>query len=55
MAPTEVLLFAKDIPIDWPTPYILKQPVALPRGTVLSVASYPAPIRVIASTYRPRK
>jgi hypothetical protein len=52
---TEVLLFAKDIPIDWPTSYILKQPVALPRGTVLSVAAYPAPVRVTVSSYRPRK
>ena len=52
---TEILLFAKDIPIDWPTPYILKEPVALPRGTVLSVAAYPGPVRVTVSSYRARK
>jgi len=37
---TEVLLFARDIPADWPTPYILKSPVALPRGTELSLTAY---------------
>jgi len=49
---TEVLLFAKDIPSDWPTPYILKQPVRLPRGTVLSVTGT---ARSIVSIYRARK
>ena len=49
---TEILLFAKDIPIDWPTPYILKEPVLLPRGTVLSVTGG---VRLTASTYRARK
>src|SRR5262245_60122993 len=36
---TEILLFAKDIPLDWPTPYILKDPVLLPGGTQLSVTA----------------
>jgi hypothetical protein len=49
---TEVLLFAKDIPVDWPTPYILKEPVRLPRGTVLSVTGT---ARSIVSIYRARK
>jgi hypothetical protein len=49
---TEVLLFAKDIPVDWPTPYILKEPVRLPRGTVLSVTGT---IRSTVSIYRARK
>jgi hypothetical protein len=49
---TEILLFAKDIPIDWPTPYILKEPVRLPRGTVLSVSGG---VRVTISTYRARR
>jgi hypothetical protein len=39
---TEILLFAKDLPLDWPTPYILREPVRLPRGTQLSVISYHA-------------
>jgi hypothetical protein len=37
---TEVLLFAKDFSFDWPTPYIFKSPVALPRGSELSVTTY---------------
>jgi hypothetical protein len=49
---TEVLLFAKDIPVEWPTPYILKEPVRLPRGTVLSVTGT---ARSIVSIYRARK
>jgi hypothetical protein len=49
---TEVLLFAKDIPVDWPTPYILKDPVMLPRGTMLVVNGA---VRLTVSTYRARK
>jgi hypothetical protein len=37
---TEVLLFAKDFQMDWPTPYLFKEPVALPRGAELSVTAY---------------
>ena len=33
---TEILLFAQDLRLDWPTPYIFKDPVALPRGTEVS-------------------
>jgi hypothetical protein len=39
---TEILLFAKDFPIDWPTPYIYKEPVLVPRGSELSVTTYSA-------------
>jgi len=52
---TDVLLFARDIPLDWPTPYIFKEPVALPRGTELSVTAYYATagsFRLTASTVR---
>jgi len=58
---TDVLLFAKDIPIDWPTPYILADPVVLRRGTTVSVTSYyavtgasppPAAIHLTVSGYR---
>jgi hypothetical protein len=49
---TEVLLFAKDIPLDWPTPYVFKNPVLLPRGTELSVTAYGAPLRLTVSGYR---
>ena len=37
---TEILLFAKDFAQDWPSPYIFKDPVALPKGTELFVTAY---------------
>ena len=37
---TDVLLFAKDIPLAWPTPYIFRKPAPLPAGTRLSVTAY---------------
>ena len=37
---TEILLFTKDIPLDWPTPYIFWEPVILPRGSVLRATAY---------------
>ena len=49
---TEVLLFARDIPLEWPTPYIFKEPVSLPRGAELSITAYYAnagSIRLTAS------
>jgi hypothetical protein len=62
---TQVLLFAKDIPFDWPTPYIFKEPVTLPRGAELIVVGQYGPnaapgalpksrIRLTASTSRIR-
>jgi hypothetical protein len=59
---TDVILFAKDIPLEWPTPYIFKIPVALPRGTVLSVVAYyestdsaSRGVRLIVSELRKRR
>lgn len=37
---TQVLLYAKDVPGDWPTPYIFKAPVRLSAGTTLAVTAY---------------
>jgi Cu/Ag efflux protein CusF len=37
---TQVLLFARDIPLQWPTPYIFGRPVALRKGTQLSVIEH---------------
>jgi hypothetical protein len=37
---TEVLLFAKDLRLDWPTPYIFKEAIALPKGTEVSVTAH---------------
>jgi hypothetical protein len=57
---TQVLLFAKDLPEDWPTPYIFKEPMNLPAGSVLSVTAYyansyaaprPGGIRLTVSRY----
>jgi hypothetical protein len=57
---TQILLFAKDIRPEWPTPYVLKDPVALPAGTLLSVTTHqenasalpmPGGFRVTVSTY----
>jgi len=48
----DVLLFAKDIPLDWPTPYIFKEPVRLRRGTILSVTAYGGGVKLTVSAYR---
>ena len=47
---TQVLLFARDIPLDWPTPYVFRRVVSLPRGTELKVLSA-APTTVTFSAY----
>ena len=36
---TNILLFARNPPVEWPTPYILARPVLLPAGTELSVTA----------------
>ena len=47
---TEVLLFAKDFAPDWPTPYVLKNPVTLPKGAELFVTAS-GPVRLTVSKY----
>jgi hypothetical protein len=37
---TEVMLFAKNLRSDWPTPYLFKDPVHLPKGSEVTVTSY---------------
>ncbi len=39
---TEVLLFAKEIPQDWPTPYVLREAITLPAGTQLRLTTHGA-------------
>ena len=34
-----ILLFARNPPVEWPTPYILARPVLLPAGTEVSVSA----------------
>jgi hypothetical protein len=48
---TEVLLFAKDFSQDWPTPYILKDPALLRRGTLVSVTAYGGSVRLVLTRY----
>ena len=57
---TDVLLFAKDIPFEWPTPYIFRDPVRLRRGTKVAVTAYtkdgavvPDGVRITVSGYAP--
>jgi hypothetical protein len=57
---TDVLLFAKDIPFEWPTPYILREPVRLRRGTKVALTAYMKDVavasdgvRLIVSGYAP--
>ncbi len=62
---TEVLLFEKDIPLDWPTPYILARPALLHRGTILSATAYyanntasPASVKIrltVSAIVRPQR
>ena len=52
----QVLLFAKDLPLQWPTPYVFSTPVALTKGTELSVIEHyasdaPRPARATAVTF----
>ena len=54
---TEVLLFAKDPPAEWPTPYVFKKPVLLRAGASIVVTGSfadgtAAPLRVRVSRYR---
>ncbi len=40
---TDVLLFAKNPSAEWPTPFLLAEPVTLRKGTTLAVTAYGAP------------
>jgi hypothetical protein len=37
---TDVLLFARDIQLEWPTPFVFADPIIVRRGTTLSVTAY---------------
>ena len=36
----EVLLFIRNFPQDWQTPYVFREPVDLPAGSVLQATAY---------------
>lgn len=57
---TDILLFARDIPVDWPTPYVFAEAVPVMAGSRLRVTAYyanssgaqrPGGIRVVVSAY----
>ena len=37
---TDVLLFAKDLSEEWPTPYVMGEPVLVPAGSVIRATAY---------------
>jgi hypothetical protein len=55
---TDVLLFAKDFPLEWPTPYVFATPALLRKGTTLTLTAHFADaqparpdLRVVVSKY----
>ncbi len=58
---TEVMLFVKNVRMDWPTAYVFKEPVLLPKGSELDVTAYyanagvPPGLRLTVSAYRSRR
>lgn len=40
---TDILLFARDVPVEWPTPYLLREPALVPAGSVLRATAYLEP------------
>lgn len=55
---TEILLLAQDIPPEWPTPYLLNEPVPLQRGSTLRATVYydrpdaaPPELRVVVTGF----
>jgi len=48
---TEVLLFAKDFAMDWPTPFVFKKTALLRRGSTLSLTAYGGPVKLTVSRY----
>jgi mono/diheme cytochrome c family protein len=55
---TDVLLYARDVPPEWPTPYILKQPTLIRRGSQITMvarlkdgASNPRDLRMRIARY----
>jgi hypothetical protein len=49
---TDVLLFAKDFSLDWPTPFILRDPISLRKGAVLSVTATMTPSAPLPASFR---
>jgi hypothetical protein len=54
---TDILLYTRDAPAEWPTPYILKQPLLVRRGSQISLVARMKegvsgkPVRMIVARY----
>jgi hypothetical protein len=46
----EVLLWVKNFRQDWQTPYVFRQPVMLPAGSVLKATAYFDPTRAASAS-----
>jgi hypothetical protein len=49
---TDVLLFAKDFSMDWPTPFVFKDPVSLRKGAILTATATVAPSAPSPASFR---
>jgi hypothetical protein len=48
---TDIILFARDFRLDWPAPFIFKEPILLRRGTVLTVNANGGAAKLIMNRY----
>lgn len=48
---TDVLLWMKDIPPNWQTPYVFKKPISVPAGSTLQTIVYGAPFTLAVNHY----
>jgi hypothetical protein len=49
---TDILLYAKDLAIDWPAPFLFKEPVALRKGATLTMTAYMNSKAPLPAAYR---
>jgi hypothetical protein len=49
---TDILLYAKDLAIDWPAPFLFKDPVVLHKGATLTMTAYMNPKALLPAAYR---
>jgi hypothetical protein len=49
---TDILLYAKDLAIDWPAPFLFKESVVLRKGAILTMTSYMNPKAPLPTAYR---
>jgi hypothetical protein len=49
---TDILLYAKDLAIDWPAPFLFKDPVVLHKGATLIMTTYMNPKALLPSSYQ---